>query len=269
MTRLGLALPALLLCASAFAGDVVVIQPVRAEKTTETRSVPLAAGSTLKASNVNGFVHAQAWDKDEVAFTGAFRPSSKGEQVKVVLESTAKGLEIRCEYPKHHDHEGHYKSAAVDVEIKVPRRLLATLSSVNGDVSLEGTEGKASLETVNGAVNAAKLSEALKAETVNGAITVDHVLGALDLNTVNGDIDAKDLDGKGGGIKAETVNGAVRLSLGAAKGRVRASSMNGDVDFHAAGAQDAQVKRHKVTALLPGSEQSIHAETLNGGITID
>jgi hypothetical protein len=269
MARLGFALPALVLTVAAFAGEPIVIQPAKAEKTTETRTAPLAAGSKLKAENINGFVHAQAWDRDEVAFTGAFKPSSTGEQVKVVLESTSKGLEIRCEYPKHHGTVGTYRGPAVDVDLKVPRRLLASLSSVNGDVSLEGTEGKASLSTVNGSVKASGLSDALKAETVNGGISLDHVMGALELNTVNGDIEAKDLDGKGGGIKAETVNGAVHLTLGSAKGQVEASSMNGEVAFHAAGAQEASIKRHRVTAKLPGSDQSIHAETLNGAITLD
>ncbi|HJW08946.1 MAG TPA: DUF4097 family beta strand repeat-containing protein [Holophagaceae bacterium] len=269
MARLSFALPAFLICAAALAGDAVVIQPAKAEKTTETRTVPLAAGSTFKAGNINGHVFVSAWDRNEVSFTGAFKPSSKGEQVKVTLESTAKGLEIHCEYPKHQNAGSHYHAPEVDLDLKVPQRVLASISTVNGDVSLEGTMGQATVSTVNGGVSAKNLEEGLKAESVNGALTLSHVLGALDASTVNGDIEARDLDGKGGGIRAESVNGSVHLTLGAAKGRVQASTTNGEVDFHAAGATDATIKRHKVSALLPGSEQSIHAETLNGGITID
>ena len=64
-----------------------MIQPAKAERTTETRTLPLASGSTLKVKNVNGFVRVEAWDRDEVQFTGEFKPSSKDEQVKVVVEA--------------------------------------------------------------------------------------------------------------------------------------------------------------------------------------
>ena len=264
-----LALPALVLCLSAAAAEPVVIQPAPGQAATETRSVPLASGSTFRVENVNGRVNVQAWDKEELSFTGAFKPSSKGEQVKVVLKPTAKGLEVRCEYPKHEDDGSSYRGPKLDLDLKVPRSLLADLSSVNGDVTLAGTRGQASLTTVNGRVTAQDLPAGLKAESVNGGISVDRVAGALDLNTVNGDIEAKDLDGQGGGIKAQTVNGAVHFVLGAAKGHVSASSMNGGVSLHAAGAQEVEVKRHSASALLPGSGQAIEAETLNGGITIE
>lgn len=269
MARFSLAVPAFILCVTAFAGDAVVIQPAKAEKTVETRSLPLAAGSSFKVENVNGHVFVQAWDREEVAFTGAFQPSSRGEQVKVVLQPSAKGLEIRCEYPKHSGGGFAYHGPRVDLDLKVPRSLLADLSTVNGDVSLEGTRGKASLITVNGGVKAQDLPEALKAETVNGGISLDRAAGPLVLTTVNGDIEAKALDGNGGGIKAETVNGSVHLVLGAAKGQVKAESMNGTVTFRAAGAQEVQAKRHRVSATLPGSDQRIHIETLNGGITVE
>lgn len=263
------ALPVLLVCLPAAAAEPVVIQPAPGQAATETRAVPLASGSTFTVENVNGRVSVQAWDQDQLSFTGAFKPSSKGEQVKVTLKPTRQGLEIRCEYPKHHDDGASYRGPKLDLDLKVPRRILAELSTVNGDITLTGTDGQASLTTVNGRVTAQDLPKGLKAESVNGEIKVARAAGALDLHTVNGDIEASDLDGQGGGIQAQTVNGSVRLRLGAAKGRVSASSLNGQIAFRAAGAQDVEIKRHSAAALLPGSGQAIHAETLNGGITIE
>ena len=70
------------------------IQPAKAERTTETRTLPLKSGSTLSVQNVNGAVTVEAWDREEIEFRGEFKPSSRDEHVKVVLDRTAKGLEI-------------------------------------------------------------------------------------------------------------------------------------------------------------------------------
>ena len=94
-------LAALVLALAPLAAQPILIQPAKAEKATETRTVPLAADSSLKVKNINGHVRVEAWDRNEVQFTGEFKPSSEGEQVKVVLEPSSGGLEVRGEYPKH------------------------------------------------------------------------------------------------------------------------------------------------------------------------
>ncbi len=261
-------LAALVLALAPLAAQSVVIQPAKAEKATETRTVPLAAGSTLRVRNVNGHIRVEAWDRAEVQFTGEFKPSSEGEQVKVVLEPSSGGLDIRGEYPKH-DGWGSYRGPQCQMTLKVPREVRPTLDTVNGEITLTGTRGEASLTTVNGAVHASGLEAALKAKTVNGTVTLDRVSGALELGTVNGAIKGSGLDGKGGGIKAETVNGAIHLQLAGLKGRLRASTMNGDISFNAKGAEQVEIKKHRVSAVFPGSDQAIEVSTVNGGITLE
>jgi hypothetical protein len=264
---LAAACAAAILCAS-LAAQSQVIQPAKAEKTTETRTLPLAAGSSLKVKNINGFVHVEAWDREEVQFTGEFKPSSRDEQVKVVLEAGKGYLEIRGEYPKHSD-GGGYRGPQCQMTLKVPRRVAPTLETVNGEVSLSDTEGKAAISSVNGAIRAANLSDSLKAETVNGGITLDRVKGNLSVQTVNGAIKASGLDGQGRGIKAETVNGSIQLQVAGLKGRLRASTVNGDISFNAKGAEQVEVKKRRVTATLPGSDQGIELNTVNGSISLE
>jgi hypothetical protein len=245
-----------------------VIQPAQAEKTLETRTVPLASGSFLKVHNLNGHIRVEAWDRAEVQFTGEFKPSSEGEQVKVVLEPAPGGLEIRGEYPKH-DGGGLYRGPQCQMTLKVPREVRPTLDTINGRITLDGTRGAAVATTVNGAIEGQSLQEGLKARTVNGAIHLERVTGAVDLQTVNGAITASGLDGKSGGIKAETVNGAIRLQLGGLKGRLKASAVNGEISFNSKQAEQIEVKKHRVTAVFPGSDQAIEIETVNGAITLD
>jgi DUF4097 and DUF4098 domain-containing protein YvlB len=256
------------LLAVSLAAQSQVIQPAKAERTTETRTLPLASGSSLKVKNINGFVHVEAWDREEVQFSGEFKPSSKDEQVKVVLESGKGSLEIRGEYPKHTD-EGGYRGPQCQMTLKVPRRVAPTLETVNGEVTLSGIQGRASVSSVNGAIRAANLGDNLKAETVNGGITLDGVQGGLSLQTVNGAIKGSGLDGQGRGIKAETVNGAIQLQVAGLKGRLQASTVNGGISFTAKGAEQVEVKKHRVTATFPGSDQGLELNTVNGSITLE
>lgn len=258
---------AVILCAS-LGAQTQVIQPAKPEKVTETRTVPLAAGSSLKVKNVNGFIRVEAWDREEVLFTGEFKPSSRDEQVKVVIEPGKGSLEIRGEYPKHNGW-GSYRGPQCQMTLKVPRRVAPTLDSVNGEVTLSGTQGAAVLTTVNGGIRAIALEDSLKATTVNGGITLEGVRGGLSLQTVNGGIKGSGLDGQGKGVKAETVNGGIHLQIAGLKGRLKASTMNGGITFNAKGAEQVEVSKRRVTAVFPGGDQGIDLETVNGGITID
>ncbi|MFZ1614096.1 MAG: DUF4097 family beta strand repeat-containing protein [Holophaga sp.] len=248
--------------------QTLVIQPAKAEKTTETRTVPLASGSTLKVENVNGFIRVEAWDREEVQFTGEFKPSSKDEQVKVTFTPSDKKLVIKGEYPKHTGW-GSYRGPSCEMTLKVPRKVMPNLESVNGEVTLTGISGNASVETVNGAIKVKDLNEALKAHTVNGSISLDQVKGGLKLETVNGSIKGTGLDGSNKGIEAETVNGSIHLQISGIKGHLKASTVNGDVSFKAKGADDVVIKKHKVSATFPGGDQQISLETVNGGIVIE
>ena len=263
-----LAAAAGLTLAVSLGAQTLVVQPPKAEKTTETRTLPLAAGSTLKVKNVNGFIHVEAWDREEVQFTGEFKPSSRDEQVKVVFDSGKGGLEIRGEVPKREEW-GSYRGPQCQMTLKVPRRVLPSLESVNGEVALSGTRGAASLTTVNGGIRASDLDDDLRATTVNGGITLERVRGGLTLQTVNGGIKGSAMDGRGQGVRAETVNGAIHLQIAGLKGRLTATTLNGGISFSAKGAEQVEVTRRRVTATFPGGDQAIALSTVNGGITLD
>jgi DUF4097 and DUF4098 domain-containing protein YvlB len=264
------ALAAVVLSALPFAhaGDTQVIQPAKAETVVETRTLPLASGSKLKVKNVNGWIRVEAWDREEVQFRGEFKPSSKDEHVKVVLESGPGSLEIKGEQPKHKESWG-YRGPECRMDLKVPRKVLARLESVNGEVSLDGTFGEAACSTVNGKILARNLEEGLKAETVNGSIKLEQVRGALNLSTVNGSISGAGLDGKAKGIAASTVNGSVKLQMAGLKGRLKATTVNGNLSFNAKGAEQVEVTKRRIEATFPGGDQTISLSTVNGSITVE
>jgi hypothetical protein len=244
------------------------IQPAKAEKTTETRVLALAYGSSLTVKNVNGAVTVEAWDREEVEFRGEFKPSSRDEHVKVEIDRTSKGLEIVGRLPRNN--EGwSYRGPQCRMELKVPRRVLARISTVNGTVSLKGTQGEASIESVNGAVTASAHADGLKASTVNGAIHVDSVKGSLMMKTVNGAIEARDLDTQDGGLKASTINGQVRIQAAGLKGKLEARTRNGSLNLKAKGAEQVEVSKRQMSAVFQGGTAAIDLSTVNGSITVE
>jgi len=234
---------AALILVAPLAAQTLEILPAPGARSTETRTLPLAAGGGLRVKNVNGRIHVTGWDKNEVEFTGAFTPGSKGEQVKVVLEPSAGGLEIRGEYPRHSTNGPECR-----MDLKVPRSALPSLETVNGDVELKDVSGRAEIKTVNGEIRLGQLAGALKIETVNGSIK------------------GRDLSDE---ITARTVNGSITLSTQGLRGRLEARTQNGDLKIKSGGAKDVHVSKHHFEATFGGGDQVMRLKTLNGDITLD
>jgi DUF4097 and DUF4098 domain-containing protein YvlB len=144
---------------------------------------------------------------------------------------------------------GFRGSARADVSILVPREVAlkfgivsstglvsgltgdATMSTVNGDLTIEGHTGDITINAVSGEVSVHDHKGRISAHTVNGDITAsgeisrftaDGVSGDIFLdiqgspdqiavNTVNGSITARLEDGEGADYRINTVNGRINL----------------------------------------------------------
>lgn len=258
----------LALATTVLGAQTFVLQPTQATTVTESHTVALANGANLTITNTNGHIKVDTWDKAEVFFTGKFKPSSRDEQVKVIFESNPKGLEIRGEYPKHQSGWGSYRGAVCEMELKVPRNVLAHVDTVNGRITLTGLDGAVDCRTVNGAIEVQDLNQGLTAETVNGSVSLDRVRGAIKASTTNGAISGKGLDGMGKGIDLSTVNGGLSVSIAKLEGSLRATTVNGKVSVNTKGAEQVSATKHQVEATFPGSKQTIHLSTVNGGLVV-
>ncbi|HEX4444943.1 MAG TPA: DUF4097 family beta strand repeat-containing protein [Galbitalea sp.] len=144
---------------------------------------------------------------------------------------------------------GFRGSARADVSILVPREVAlrfgivsstglisgltgdATMSTVNGDLTVEGHTGDITVNAVSGEVSVHDHKGRIAAHTVNGDITASGKIGRftadgvssdifLDIqgspdqiavNTVNGNITARLEDGEGADYRINTVNGRINL----------------------------------------------------------
>jgi DUF4097 and DUF4098 domain-containing protein YvlB len=280
--KAGIVLMALGVCTSlAAAGNSVP------DTRTETRSERLAYGSKLWVKNRNGFIKVAGWDREEVALTAQIRDSEK-RRIELNVQYHGKDLDIEARFqePVVVFNFGMSPSPRCEMTLNVPRRILAhfrttngsvTVSSVegyarcestNGDIELRDVKGEAMVETTNGSLDIQNLKARVKGSTTNGRIRIQDVDGGVDLETTNGSISARNLDGWGEGIRLESTNGAIEMTLGRATGDLRAENTHGSIDVRVPGGQVLETGKHSIHVKVPGRDQKIALETTNGSISV-
>src|SRR5437867_8722376 len=187
----------------------------RAEQVDQRK--PAASDGLVEIENPTGSVRVIGWSKAEVAVTGSV---SRGGSLRL----TGGGPRTRVEV----EVEGNPHATRSDIEVHVPAASRVSVESfassitvtdvtgpvtaetVNGAVSVSGSVKEVSAESVNGAVDVSGASTRVHAGTVNGALTVKGARGEVEANTVNGELRVV-----GGGAftraRLETVSGSIRF----------------------------------------------------------
>jgi hypothetical protein len=217
------------------------------------RVYPLTAGGSFVLENVNGSVHVDGWDRDEVEVSAVKTSTNESrdmQQVKIEVDNSKPGqIAVHTLYPK-----GEGAEVAVEYHVHVPYRvLLGSIGTVNGSVIVRGVEGGGELRSVNGNVEVSNSSGRFSEKTTNGDIR-------LELHELL----------EGGPMNLETVNGSVLVGLPAsARADLKVLSMNGNVY------SELRVPRisgaltpHAFKAKLGNGGGEISVRTVNGGIRL-
>lgn len=228
-TRPGVSLGLLLLLSAAACWGEAEFEQTEVSE----RTYPASAIRTVSLENRNGSIHLQAWDRDEIQLKVTKRAKGWGldqtaeilKEIQVEPIHEGEILTVRAVWPNHWSWRG--RSASVQYEIKLPRRMNMETTSSNGRVFASGLEGKQHYSSTNGKIQVQGSKGPLEAETVNGAVEIDGASGVLEVQTKNGSIRIQDLQGR---LRANTTNGSVRASFSAPPdGEVALSTTNGSV----------------------------------------
>ncbi|MFN8640000.1 MAG: DUF4097 family beta strand repeat-containing protein [Dehalococcoidia bacterium] len=95
------------------------------------------------------------------------------------------------------------------IEVQVPRGSSVNVDSSNGGVDIAGTFEVSRIKASNGAVRVAGATGATTIEVSNGRVGVERHTGDLAILTSNGAIEV--VDQRGGALRLETSNGAIRF----------------------------------------------------------
>ena len=216
-----------------------------------SKTLPLKAGDRFALKNTNGYVRVTTWDRNEVEITAqkiASRRKDDLDRVRIEVETPGSDVRVDTIYERFRN-----VRVKVNYEVKVPAGvILETIRSTNGDIRMEGGDGRIVLATNNGTIRARNLRGSVSADTTNGSIY-------LELDEVRSD------------IRADTTNGSVNLRLGGeVNADFRARSTNGSitVDFPVT-IKGTISSRHRIEGQIGEGGPSIELETTNGSIRVN
>jgi DUF4097 and DUF4098 domain-containing protein YvlB len=217
---------------------------------------PLTSTGRFSLENVNGQVHITAWERDEVKIEAVKRGEKQEhlDQVKIEIDAQADRIRIKTKFPESKLFRSKRNSTSVDYAVTVPRgALLDSVSTVNGDLIIEGVRGR------------------IKGSTVNGKIDAKDLTGSSELSSVNGAVKAGFVKlGEDASVSLKTVNGGLTLGLpGKSNAALHAATVNGGIssDF------PLTIKKYfplgqNLNGKIGEGNASIKLNSVNGGIAI-
>jgi len=213
MKRVGGALRCGLVMVAAALMCALYVAPARAASAQQVfdRTYSLRQGGAFSLANVNGGVRIEGWDREQVevkAVKTALHQSEDLNRVQIEVQSDGEQVGVNTKYPS-----GSGVQVTVEYEIHVPYRLRwAAVSTVNGDVHVQGVTGAGTLNSVNGNVEVVDSEGRFNGITTNGDVR-------MQLRSVP----------QGGPVSLRTINGSVVLSIPQGTNLdVRVVNRNGD-----------------------------------------
>ncbi len=225
---------------------------------------PLAADGRFSIDNVSGRIEVSGWDRNEVVVKGTIHGHTQEgvDAVKTDVESDTNRVAIHTRQPSNltgfpfsWPFFKNIYDERVDYTVQVPRcARLAGITSVNGQITVDGVSGN------------------IEASTVNGKTQIKGAAGDLKLSTVNGQIDAElSALARGQTVSLNGVNGQIGATLPAdADADFSASTVNGHIsgEFPSLVVKRDSPGRHTLKGTLGHGGAKVSAGTVNGSIRI-
>jgi len=205
--------------------------------------------SILSVSTVNGLISITSWDGEKIALNATKKTRHGEDDLKnaeiVVLEN---GDEITIEI----QHSLPIRSRAVDLVIKIPNNVtVKSVSSTNGEITVENVKG------------------IVEATTTNGGIEIKGTTGIGNIVSTNGGISAELFDIKED-IDIENNNGGVTLFINPLiNASLQISTTNGGITVEGEFITETESTFNSYSGILGSGGFSINIITTNGGIKIE
>ncbi|HEY7099722.1 MAG TPA: DUF4097 family beta strand repeat-containing protein [Terriglobales bacterium] len=222
------------------------------------QTYPLAPNGRVSLENINGPVHINAWDRNEVKVDAVKYAHTKErlDEAKIRVEAQSDSVHIHTEYPHQTQtftDDDRDNPASVEYTLTVPRKTeLDNIELINGALDVNGTTGE------------------VRASCINGRLRAGGLGGRVKLSTVNGPLDVAFASLEGTSIDLESVNGSLRLTLPSdAKAEIEASTVHGGIenDFGLRVVNHRYVG-HDLDGQLGGGGTRIRLNNVNGRIEV-
>ena len=231
-----------------------------------TWSGDLGAHRTVYLNNVNGNVTFEQGTGRTVEVTAVKRwRRADPDDVRIETRVSSAGDVIVCAlyherqtcdedgYHGRNDRDRSWRDGEISVEfrVKIPADARVRASTVNGDLTIDGTSGEIRAHTVNGDLVARSTAGRVEASTVNGSLTVRTAAPVTD------------------GLDYSTVNGSVTVELPAsANADVDLRTVNGGISSDFPMTLDGMINPRRIRASIGSGGPTLKISTVNGSIRI-
>ena len=161
-------------------------------------------------------------------------------------------------------------NVVIRYEIETPRSVDVRLSTVQGSIKIQGTDGAVNAESVNGSMKLAGDTGPIEVQTVNGSIAIKAVrlIDAANVSTTNGSIQM-DVSEALGQVTATTNNGSVKLTLPSGfSGRIDAKTSHGRVRSDFPVAAERKSRGRLKGDVGDGGDSVVKLRSMNGSIKL-
>jgi len=146
--------------------------------------------SSLFLKSVSGDVTVSGWDEDRIAIEGNTAMTRVREREDIVMVRTISG----------------------DFSVSLPREARFEVTTVSGDVKVEGVGGRFALKAVSGDVRLTGFAGEARVQTVSGEARFVDFAGRVEVESKSGDIELLTDGAVGGSVVSKS--GEVALCLG-------------------------------------------------------
>ena len=226
----------------------------------------LAAGKRALIKNINGAIHVERSNSGRVEIS-AVKQWRRGnpDDVRIEQKMTSNGDVVVCALWNEDSRcdetgirsEGRHRNSnnndvSVQFTLRVPDGVRVDLSTVNGELDVDGVSNEIRANTVNGSINARSAGGPVRATTVNGSIHV--AMGSL---------------GSADNLEYETVNGSVTIELPSNFGaQIDMSTVNGRVSTDFPITVSGTLSPRRLRGTVGNGSTRMRISTVNGSITL-
>lgn len=228
----------------------------------------------VKVETKNGSIESNVWDDDSihVAFEKWAIGDTKEDAEDIIddiqifiSEDTASGvLSIDVDIPSGEESYG------CNIILDLPSSLSLDLESLNGAVTVSGSQSRLECFTSNGSIEIQDTKGNATLETSNGSITATDHYGDLNASTSNGAIAVEGIKlPTQGECILKTSNGAITLSIpDTTSAMIEASTVNGEIEMRGLDVIVIKMEETEFEGRIGAGEGVIKLKTSNGNILI-
>lgn len=200
----------------------------------------------------NGSIRVHGWDKGDVLVRACVQAAGESESDARAIASQVAIASGSGRIEPKGPARGDRMYWDLSYEVWVPTSSNLDLNASNGSISISAVRGQIRFKTLNGSVRLTEVGGDVDGATTNGSLNID-LMGS---------------SWSGQGLRAETTNGSVRLTVPENySAKIEASTVNGGLHIDFPVRVSGELGK-TISFQLGGGGPTIETKTVNGGVHI-